>query len=200
MPIGRSAVMKQSFRINDVAYWRDVVCAQLLRGACPRVEPAFNIDLTVNRIEDIQFSLLSETGHTFSRREKHIRDSSRDEFAVLVPLRGGFVGLHDGREMVIEEGDLGCADGTRPGEMTLSSNFELLLVQLPQQTLVNAPGPTERYTGYSLKKKTPLGSLLASFLQKPRTCSRTPVSFCCVPAGANGDRPHPDDLGGRLFH
>lgn len=157
--------MRQVLQIDNVEYWHDVVCAHLLRGECSRIGPDFKVHMSLSHAGGIQLTRIGGSGHTFSRREKHIRDSSADDLALLMPLSGTLLGRHDGREATIGQGEVTCADGTRPGEMVLSPGFELLLVQVPRPIVLSSLGPTERYTACNLNQRTSVAPLLASFLQ-----------------------------------
>lgn len=173
--------MTEKLYIDNVEYWHDVIVAHLLEGECSHVASDFKVDFSVNRHSDIQFARIRSVGHRFERTEKHVRNSKQTHFAVILQLRGSSMQIQDGRELLLNPGDVTCLDGTRPLHLELMGEFEHLVVHLPREIVLGSLGPTERFTALELSKGNPIGSLLVSFLEEidpildslpPQTASR----------------------------
>lgn len=158
--------LKNILRVDSLEYWHDVLCAKVFEGECSKADPDFRVSLWANRFEDVQVSVISSTAHTFQRREKHARHTKIDELVLTLQLTGNSIYRQDGRELTLRPGDLTCGDSTRPVKQTFIDEVSQLVVQLPRRLMLDAIGPTERYTARELSRQSSVGSMLVSFLRR----------------------------------
>jgi AraC family transcriptional activator of tynA and feaB len=157
--------MAEQFHVESVDVWHEVICAHVLEAQCVEIGPDFKVDFTISRNPEAQLSRVRSVAHRWQRLEKHLRNSSQDSVVFCLQLSGSAVHIQDGREIILRPGDISCSDTTRPLEMKLPGAFEQLLVHVPRPVITAALGPTQQFTALELSQRTPVGSVLASFLR-----------------------------------
>lgn len=169
--------LKNTVQIDSLEYWQDVLCAKLFKGECSNPSSHFKVSLWANRIENIQFNVISSTAHTFERHEKHVRNTEIEEYVLTLQLSGGAIYKQDGRELVLRPGDLTSGDATRPAAQKFVGEATQLVVQLPRRIVLDTIGPTERFTARELSQQSSVGGMLVTFLRSlPPILDRVPTS------------------------
>jgi AraC-like DNA-binding protein len=159
--------MLEHHHIDDLEFWHEVVCAHVIEAQCASLSDRFDMDFMVSRPSEIQFSRVRSSPHSFLREEKHVRNSSKEHVIVYLQVKGTGMQVQDGRELLVQPGDLVCADTTRPQHLysTTSDNFDEVLIHIPRKLVIDSFGPTEQFTTMELSRRTQLGRILAPFLQ-----------------------------------
>ena len=150
--------------VDNAEYWRDVACSELMEATPNDMPTEFSADMAMIQRAEIQISRIRSVPHRWERLEKHVRHSRHNDFVVYLQTKGSTVQVQDGREILLREGEITCKDATRPMTMKLNEDFEQILVHIPRSIVLSAFGPTERFTSRELRKASPLGSVIHSFL------------------------------------
>lgn len=100
-----------------------------------------------------------------SRTQRHISRSGADPIGVWVPLSGGIRMRQDGRETLVQPGQLGVVDPTRPYEEVTLTNTHFLWMHLPRPDVLAKLGTTESITGVAHVPERPYMHLAISFIR-----------------------------------
>ncbi len=157
--------MTETIHVDDIAYWHEVILAHLLQGECSKIDPKFTADLAVTRMSDLRVARIQSVPHRYERTEKHLRNSHQNDLVLIAQLTGSSVQTQDGRELLLNPGEIMCFDSTRPLTLSLQTEFDQLVLHIPREIVLESLGPTERFTTVELTKRTPVGGLLVSFLK-----------------------------------
>ncbi len=123
------------------------------------------MSLWASRLGDIQFNVISGTPQTFRRTKSHLHHAGIDQVVLLQQLTGKAFYTQDGRDVMLGPGNVACYDSARPVQKIFASNSSVLAIQIPKTLMLNAVGPTERYTVRELSQNTEVGRLMVSFLR-----------------------------------
>jgi len=156
--------MAERMSLDSIEVWREDLCAQGREAQCLDMGCGFKLNVSVRHAGEAQLSRISGTAQHWKKVEKHLQTSEQESIIFHLQLSGASIQIQDNRRVALRPGDLVCTDSTRPLEAQLFGEFAQLLVHAPRSLIVSSFGPTERFTCQDLKRATPVGLMLASFL------------------------------------
>jgi len=136
-------------------YWNDVVCRTCIPAASRQLaEGPFNGQLTVQPVGSVDISAMSAPLHLWSRDAYHLRIRSEDDLWIGYMRSGNAVLNQEGREVVLDDGDLTLYDAARPFIAKLTAKT-IFLVRFPRTSLLQRFPAAERMTALHLNCRKP---------------------------------------------
>lgn len=117
--------------------------------------------------DDVVFTEITAKPHLVERTPETIADGGSGYYKVSLLLRGTSLLVQDGKELVMQPGDLTVYDTSRPYSLVFNEDFRNLIMMFPKDR-VNLPMPfTEQLTAVSLNKEgAGLASVASAFLSQ----------------------------------
>jgi AraC-like DNA-binding protein len=151
--------VKRVFSTADVdprdrlAYWHDVVCSNIVdRDFTPESPATFQADLHLGAIGDIGLALCATSPMTMVHATHHIGQTQTDHLFVTRQMAGTLVEEQDGREAVLNAGDIVLNDPRFPYASKSFKNSKLLILKIPRRLLEDRIGETRMMTARTLKR------------------------------------------------
>lgn len=160
-------ITTESISTENSEFWHEAVCRTLPEGDCANI-PAqgFHGELNKTCLSELSLVRVRSIGQHFNRTPHHITHSKHDLFAAMLQLSGSGLVIQDGREVLLNPGDLTFTDSARQFALHFGEDFEQLVVILPHELVERALGPTQRMTTRLCQANTPLGSIVSPFLRQ----------------------------------
>jgi len=148
-------------------FWHEVICGTFVRleaESLPddrpfeaRIDSATLGPLTLSRVEASQ--------HAVKRSPRLIADEPRDEVLLSVQLKGSAVVQQDDRQAVLGPGDFALYDATRPYQLTMPTDFEMLVLQFDRQFLMERCPSPETLTAIPIRNTSSITGPVSAFLR-----------------------------------
>jgi AraC-like DNA-binding protein len=150
-----------------LAYWHDAVWRTFvpLDVTAPKDEP-FSGAVATEQLGFLQVSTV-EADRELVRRSRHlIAESSGEYMLVGLQAHGHGVVVQDERSAPLSPGQFAFYDTTRPYTLHFPSRFEMVVFQMPRQSLGLPESDLRRITGVTIGPEQGLASMVAAFLSK----------------------------------
>lgn len=147
-------------------YWQDVSSRTFVAMRMePLAERPFFGELTARAAGTLSVTNLKSAAKRVSRGGPELARSSRDCFIVCMQTTGSCV-LRQGRdERLARTGDVELFDGTRPGTLLFTTDYERVVVTIPKRELIPLLAAPDDAAGTVVPGDTGVGELLSSYLQ-----------------------------------
>jgi len=150
---------------DPLAYWQDVVCDLFVPLSCSSAAGrSFDWEFVSDGMSDLRLVEMSVTPHRVSHTREHVRRSADAYFILSQHVGGTGVIVQDGREAVLQPGDLALYDSTRPYDLRFAGSMHQRIVRFPQRLLSDRLANAERFTAQPVRAQTPLGRLCSDFV------------------------------------
>ena len=148
-------------------FWHEVICAAFVRleAATLPSERSFRAEIASNDLGPVTLSRVRAEPHAVHRSPQLIRCEPRNEVLVSVQLRGSAVICQDDRQAVLRPGDFGLYDATRPYDLIMREQFEMLVLQFNRQFLVERCPSPEQLTALRISNDSPIATSVSTFLR-----------------------------------
>lgn len=156
-------------RSNDIqgdplAYWQDVVCDLFVPLSCSSEGRSFDWEFVSDGMSDLRLVEMNVTPHRVAHTREHVRRSTDAYFILSQHVSGTSVIVQDGREAVLQPGDLALYDSTRPYDLRFAGPMHQRIVRIPQRLLSGRLANAERFTARPVRAQTPIGRLCSDFV------------------------------------
>jgi AraC-like DNA-binding protein len=118
--------------------------------------------LCAHQFGDVSLACVGGTPVTVSRTPGLIRREDRGLVKMSMQVRGHGLIVQDGREAVLEPGDMALNDASRPYALRFSDDFLMLVVMLPREALNTREFEFNRLTARTISGRSGTGAVLAS--------------------------------------
>jgi hypothetical protein len=149
---------------DNMECWREVRCIDVIEAAPADKSREFCAEGDTLRGDEIRISRIRSVADLWEAPGKHSPQSEHSDLVVYLQTKGSVVQIQDGREVLIQQGDIASKDKTRPIAMKRKEEFEQVLVHIPRSIALPIFGCTERFTSRELGKASPLGRVIGTFL------------------------------------
>ncbi|MCY3961258.1 MAG: helix-turn-helix domain-containing protein [bacterium] len=165
--------MSISANTDDVAprerfdFWHEVICTAYVRlesETLPSENP-FHAEIAMAKMGPLTLSRVRSEPHAVQRSPALISAEPRDEVLVSVQLRGEAVVQQDERQAILRPGDFAMYDTTRPYDLIMREQFEMLVLQFDRQFLTERCPAPEHLTAIRMANDSKVTAPVSSFLR-----------------------------------
>ncbi|MBG6093104.1 helix-turn-helix domain-containing protein [Actinomadura viridis] len=151
---------------DRVAYWHEVICSTFIKLDVAQTGGGMFRGMVRNhQIGPIQATRILTDPMTAERSRRHLRSAEEDVCLLALQLRGRTVGRQDGRQAVLEPGDLALFDSTRPYLVDFQGRqFDHLVLQFPRAALRERGIEANDATAHRIAVDSVIGRLVSPFL------------------------------------
>ena len=148
-------------------FWHEVICTAFVRLEAERLpsEQPFRAEIARTDLGPLTLSRVRAQPHAVQRSDRFINEEPRDEVLVSVQLRGNAVIQQDDRQAVLGPGDFAMYDATRPYDLIMREQFEMLVFQFDRQFLRERCPTPERLTAVRMSNDTTVTAPVSAFLR-----------------------------------
>lgn len=154
----------------------------------------FSAKMSSATADSVVFTEVAAEPHLVERTDETISHGGSGYYKVSLLLSGRSVLVQDGREVIMQPGDLSIYDTSRPYSLLFTEEFRNLIMMFPKDRL-DMPVPfTEQLTAAQLGAETGLAPVVSAFL------SQFPAQLADLPDRVRGKLAHTSiDLVGTLL-
>lgn len=148
-------------------FWHEVICTAFVRleaETLPSQNP-FHAEIAHSDLGPLTLSRVRAEPHAVQRSTRLINEEPRDEVLVSVQLSGNAVIVQDDRQAVLAPGDFALYDATRPYDLVMREQFEMLVFQFDREFLMERCPSPERLTAVRMSNDTTVTAPVSSFLR-----------------------------------
>jgi len=148
-------------------FWHEVICSAFVRleaEALPSEQP-FQAQISSSDLGVLALSRVHAQPHTVHRSPSLISTEPRDEVLVSLQLSGVGVVIQDDRQAVLEAGDFALYDTTRPYNLVMPEEFDMLVLQFDRQFLLERCPFPEPLTAVRMRSDGNVTAPVSSFLR-----------------------------------
>lgn len=124
----------------------------------------FSATLTSAKADEIVFTEVSATPHVVERSPDAIERGGSGFYKVSLLLAGTGILVQDGREVIMQPGDLSFYDTSRPYSLLFGQEFRNLIMMFPKDRLEFPSFLTDSLTAVSLGEQHPIAHTIAPFI------------------------------------
>ncbi len=148
-------------------FWHEVICTAFVRLEAETLpsENPFRAEIARSDLGPLTLSRVRAQPHAVQRSTRLINEEPRDEVLVSVQLRGNAVIQQDDRQAVLDPGDFAMYDATRPYDLIMREQFEMLVFQFDRQFLMERCPSPERLTAVRMSNDTTVTAPVSAFLR-----------------------------------
>jgi AraC family transcriptional activator of tynA and feaB len=147
------------------AYWHEVACRNIVNHESrPENRLTFQASIQTGALADIGLIMFENAAMDCTRTPRQIAHTPSDALWVCRQLAGTLVLERNGREVVLNAGDITLIDPQLPYFAKFSSGSRLLLLAVPPPALEARLGSTRQMAFRSIKPSDAAGGLTSSFL------------------------------------
>jgi AraC-like DNA-binding protein len=114
---------------------------------------------------ELFLSEISASGHVIERRPELISGSSQEYLKLSLHLSGSSLIVQDGRELVLQPGDMTLYDTGRPYSMIHEHNVSFLVAMFPKEIVRGYLTDSESLAGLRMDGNSGVGAMVAAYLQ-----------------------------------
>jgi AraC family transcriptional regulator, positive regulator of tynA and feaB len=146
-------------------YWHDVACRQIVNhDSRPRCRQSFRGQIRSGMLADIGLVLCENSPMACSYAMRHIAHGNTDELFLCQQSVGQFALEQDGRDAVLEPGDIALVDPRRPYSVVFPKPAEFLVLKVPRRPLEARIGSTREITARRMQPSEPRNSLMSALV------------------------------------
>lgn len=167
---------------NRFDFWHEVICSAFVRleaESMPADRP-FRAQIDATELGPLTLSRVEAQSHAVHRSKALISDEPRDEVLLSIQLQGTAVVEQDDRQAVLQPGDFALYDATRPYDLSMPSEFKMLVLQFDRQFLLERCPAPEILTAIRMTNRSTVTAPVSAFLRSLEPIAlgadRSPVS------------------------
>jgi len=146
-------------------YWHEVARKNIVyHDVQPDNRLQFEAEMEAGVLADVGFVRCTHSPLTISRTADHIARANTDDLFLCRQIAGTLALEQEGREVVLEAGDLTLIDPMLPYSGTFPSGSDLLILKLPRRDLEARIGKVRPTVARAMKSLDPDISLTSSLL------------------------------------
>ena len=148
------------------AFWQDVICETFIHLDCASANSRkFRGSLHNQPFGDLLLSSMASDPIDLSRTAARI-SAARDEYCLIVVQGSGrTLAEQDGRQAILETGDLALFDSVRPYFAQLQTGFHHYVLKVPREAVRRRFGPIEALTATKISGTRGIGKIASNFVR-----------------------------------
>lgn len=115
--------------------------------------------------DDAHVHEVTSSPHTVQRTESLITNGDARFYKASLQVSGTGLLIQDGREAVLQPGDLAIYDTARPYSLMFEEDMRMLVLMFPREQLGLPPDMMQQLTAHRFASDTGLGAMIIPFLQ-----------------------------------
>ena len=146
-------------------YWHEMLCRKIVQHDCkPEIRQSFRAELKSTSVGDVDLIHYQSTPMLNDVAARHVARANPDWLLVRRQMAGVFVVEQDGREAVLEAGDMTVLDPRRPMRGKYSRGAAQLVLKIPRRKLKARVGNTTLMIARAIKPSPAEHGLISAFL------------------------------------
>ena len=146
-------------------YWHDIACRHIaMRDSQPAHRPTFQAAIEVGALGDLYLIRGENSAMKVARTARHIANATGDELFICRQVSGQLMIEQNGREVVLQAGDVTLLDPLLPYVGKFCSCSNLLVLKVPRRALEARVGKTWEMLVRVIKPTEAEGGLTSAFL------------------------------------
>jgi AraC family transcriptional activator of tynA and feaB len=146
-------------------YWHEILCRKVIRHDCtPQDRRAFRAKVQSASLADIDLVQYESTPMQNDVTLRHIAHANADELLVRRQIAGTFLCEQNGREAVLEAGDITLFDPRRPMRGKYLNGAKQLILKVPRRQLEARVGDVRQAVACSIKPSEAEHGLTSAYL------------------------------------
>jgi AraC family transcriptional activator of tynA and feaB len=146
-------------------YWHDVVCQNIaMEDSVPECRLAFEAEMQTGSLAEISLIRFKNSPMESARTARHAARAIDDKLFCCGLLSGQVTVEQNGREVMLEAGDVTLLDPLLPYTAKRSAPTRMLVLKIPRVALEARVGKTLQMVARSVKPSEGEGALTSSFL------------------------------------
>ncbi len=148
------------------AFWQDVICNTFIQLDCTSANSrSFRGDLHNQPLGNLTLSSMESDPIDLSRTAARI-SAARDEYCLIVVQGSGrTLAEQDGRQAILETGDLALFDSVRPYFARLQIGFHHHVLKVPRDAVRRRFGPIQAITATKISGSRGIGKIASNFVR-----------------------------------
>lgn len=153
-------------RRDAFSFWQDVICETFIHLDCTSPQRQdFHGDVRSYPLAKLQLSSMTSNQINLTRSKSRIASAPDEYCLAVIQGQGRTLGEQDGRQVVLNAGDIALFDSVRPYRAELQNGFQHLVLKIPRQTMQRRLGPVEVATATRIAGNRGMGLLASSFVR-----------------------------------
>lgn len=163
---------------DRAAFWIDAVCGTFAHMDCTlRSEEPFHGEICDDNIGLLGVGTVKSVAQSVVRSAREIEQAPAALCFVAIQQQGRGYMAQDGRETVLQPGDIAFVDSTRPHELAFDGSFSQVVLKIPKPLILQSLGRSEQFTVTRIDGSAGVGALLSALLgELPRSLPQIPAS------------------------
>jgi AraC-like DNA-binding protein len=150
-----------------MAFWLDTVCEQILPVKIdPRHDATPRAAMACNRLGALAIRRVVGGDHIYVRDERDVRRGDPDTVQIGMPRGGGSILVQDGREAVLNPGDMVIYDSARPFTLVMEDRFNWQVFLLPKSKLRRSESELRTLTAIPMSGGSGMPGVVYQFLSR----------------------------------
>ena len=148
-------------------FWHEVICSAFVRleaESLPADRP-FRASISSTDLGPLTLSRVEAESHAVHRSKSLISDEPRDEVLLSIQIKGTAVVEQDERQAVLGPGDFALYDATRPYDLLMPTEFEMLVLQFDRAFLLERCPAPEILTARRMTNNSTVTAPISAFLR-----------------------------------
>ncbi|WP_433755687.1 AraC family transcriptional regulator [Nocardia sp. CA-135398] len=146
-------------------FWLDTVCRQFFPVAIdPRHDAKPQAAMRCGRFGDVGMRKVFGGDHIYVRTEREVKRGDPDTVQIGMPMRGSSILIQDGREAVLDGGDMVIYDSARPFTLVMEDHFEWQVFLIPKAKVGKSDAELSTITARRLDSSAGLSAVVSHFL------------------------------------
>lgn len=163
--------MEKLFSTRDVhqrerfSYWHDVACKNIIEhDSQPECAHSFDAEIEAGTLADMELLLFENSPMKVARTRRNLAQTRTDDLFVFRQVVGRFGLEQEGREVVLEPGDMTLIDPMKPAQGQFPICSKTLILKIRRPELEARVGRTTELVARPLKPIRAESALTSSFL------------------------------------
>jgi AraC-like DNA-binding protein len=147
-------------------YWLDTVCRQILPVEIdPRHDASPRAAMICANFGDVGMRKVIGGDHIYGRSEHDVKRGDPETLQVGMPMRGSSILVQDGREAMLQGGDMVLYDSARPFSLVMEERFDWYVFLVPKAKIARSDVVLSTITARRLDSRSGLPAVVSHFLR-----------------------------------
>jgi AraC-like DNA-binding protein len=156
---------RQTSERERMAFWLETVCQQILPVKIdPRSDAQPKAAMSCSRMGDLAVREVVGGDHVYVRDDNDVRKGDPETVQIGIPTRGSSILVQDGREAVLNSGDMVLYDSSRPFTLVMEDRFHWHVFLLPKLKLRRSDAELRTLTAVTMRGGDGIPGVVSHFL------------------------------------